>query len=317
MSRAEAPSSDRARTLVRGAFDLHVHSGPDVMPRKIDDRTLALRFRDRDLAGFLIKSHYVSTAERAQIVREAVPEVITLGAITLNSAVGGLNPLAVEIAAREGASLVWMPTVDSRREAELHSNPKSEGKQPFWARLQQELRDKGVDSPTVDVTDSTGSPLPQTRAVLRTVAEYDLILATGHLGRDEIFAVVDAAIEEGVGRIVITHPDFPSQDLSVEDQAELAARGAMLERCFVTAYTGKVGWGEMIERIRATGPEHSFLSSDLGQPGNPAVEEGLALMADRLLEGGLTNDEIVRMAVENPAALVRGANGWPITNSAS
>jgi Family of unknown function (DUF6282) len=317
MSRAEAPASDRARTLVRGAFDLHVHSGPDVMPRKIDDRTLALRFRDRDLAGFLIKSHYVPTAERARIAREVVPEIITLGAITLNSAVGGLNPLAVEIAAREGASLVWMPTVDSRREAELHSNPNSEDKQPFWARLQQELRDKGVDSPTVDVTDSTGSLLPQSRAVLRTVAEYDMILATGHLGREEIFAVVEAAIEERVRRIVITHPDFPSQDLSVKDQAELAARGALLERCFVTAYTGKVGWGELIERIRATGPEHSFLSSDLGQPDNPAVEEGLALMADRLLEGGLTDDEIVRMAVENPARLVRGANGWPIANSDS
>lgn len=47
------------------------------------------------------------------------------------------------------------------------------------------------------------------------------------------------------------------------------------------------------------GPEHSVLSSDLGQPFNPPVEDGMALMADRLLAEGFTEAEVHRMAVLN------------------
>ena len=61
--------------LVRGAYDLHVHVAPDVPPRRIDDVTLARRFAEVGLAGFGLKSHYTSTAERAQVVSSLVPEV--------------------------------------------------------------------------------------------------------------------------------------------------------------------------------------------------------------------------------------------------
>ena len=36
--------------------------------------------------------------------------------------------------------------------------------------------------------------------MLDRIAHHDLLLATGHLARDEIFAVVDAAIEAGSPR---------------------------------------------------------------------------------------------------------------------
>ena len=61
--------SERARALVVGAFDLHVHIGPDVPPRRIDDVSLARRCLDVGLAGFALKSHYTSTAERARVVQ--------------------------------------------------------------------------------------------------------------------------------------------------------------------------------------------------------------------------------------------------------
>lgn len=54
--------SERARALVRGGVDLHVHVGPDVVERRIDDLGLARSFRELDLAGFVLKSHYTSTA---------------------------------------------------------------------------------------------------------------------------------------------------------------------------------------------------------------------------------------------------------------
>jgi Family of unknown function (DUF6282) len=293
-----AHPSERARGLLHGAFDTHIHVGPDVVERKIDDVTLARRFAELGMAGFVLKSHYTSTAERASVVRAAVPGIEALGAISLNRAVGGVNPLAVEIAAREGARIVWMPTVDAVNESHERDAPPG-AKVPVWVRLQLELREQGLEIEPVPVVDDSGAILPETREVLAMIARHGMVLATGHLGRDEIFTVVDAALEEGVAEIVVTHPEFPSQDLSQRDQRALAERGALLERCFTTPHTGKIPWEAWIENISAAGAEHSVLSTDLGQVFNPPVQDGMALMVDRLLAVGFNEEEVHVMAVVN------------------
>jgi len=297
--------SDRARELLRGAYDTHMHISPDVVERIIDDISLARKFRELGMDGLVLKSHYGSTAERAGVVRAAVQGVNVLGAISLNRAVGGVNPLAVEIAAREGARTVWLPTVDSVNESHEREAPPG-AKVPVWVKLQLDLREQGIEIPPVPVVDEHGSLLPEVYEVLGLIARHKMCLATGHLSRDEIFAVVDAAVDAGVETIVITHPEFPSQDLSVEDQNALADKGALLERCFTTPHTGKVTWERWIENIRATGPERSVLSTDLGQVFNPPVEDGMALMVDRLFDAGFNEEEIYVMAVVN-TRLVAGA----------
>ena len=245
--------SERARVLVEGAYDLHVHVAPDVPQRRIDDRTLAQRFAELGLAGFALKSHYTSTAERAQVVSALFPEVEVVGTLTLNWAVGGMNALAVEIAAREGARIVWMPTVDSPAETAGRTEPKDGDKVPQWARLQHELRSLGLSVDAVNVTDAAGRLLPETREVLRAIARHDLILATGHLARDDTFAVVDGALEEGVAQIVVTHPEFPCQNFSLDDQRALAERGCLLERCLSTPLSGKTDWEHVFDGVRAVG----------------------------------------------------------------
>ena len=289
--------SARARTLVRGAYDLHVHVAPDVPERRIDDLALAGRFAELGLAGFALKSHYTSTAERAQVVSTLVPEVEVVGTLTLNWAVGGMNALAVEIAAREGARIVWMPTVDSPAETAGRTEPKEGDKVPQWARLQHELRGLGLSVEPVHVTGPDGELLPATRDVVRAIARHGLVLATGHLGRDDTFAVVDAAFGEGVADVVVTHPEFPCQDFSIEDQQALAERGCLLERCLTTPFSGKTTWEHVFEGVRAVGVERSLFSSDCGNPDYPAVEDGLALWADRLLEAGFAEDEARELIV--------------------
>jgi Family of unknown function (DUF6282) len=296
--------SDRARELVRGAFDLHVHISPDVVERRIDDVALARRFEEVGMAGFVLKSHYLSTAERAAVVRGVVPGIRAMGAIVLNRAVGGMNALAVEIAAREGARIVWMPTVDSVVEQEhLAAAERTGAKVPVWAKVQIELRERGIESDPVPAVTDGGDLLPETQAVLRVVAAHDLVLATGHLGRAEVFAVVSAALDAGVRRVVVTHPDYPAQDFSVEEQVELAEAGALIERCFTTPYTGKCTWERWLEGTRAVGAARSVISSDLGQVQNPPVEDGLPLMVDRLLDAGFTEAEVRTMAVDNTRLL--------------
>ncbi len=288
--------SERARELVRGGYDLHVHVAPDVPARIVDDVTLAHRFAEAGLAGFGLKSHYTSTAERAQVVSGLVPGVQAIGTITLNWAVGGMNPLAVEIAAREGARIVWLPTVDSSAETAGRTEPKPGDKVPLWAKLQHELRGLGFSVEPVPVSDEHGALLPETRAVLRAIARHGMILATGHLGREDIFAVVDGALEEGVGTIAVTHPEFPAQDFSIEEQVALAGKGCLLERCLSTPHSGKTTFEHVFEGVRAT-DGRNFFSSDFGNPDYPEVEDGLALWADHLLDTGFAEDEVRELIV--------------------
>jgi alkanesulfonate monooxygenase SsuD/methylene tetrahydromethanopterin reductase-like flavin-dependent oxidoreductase (luciferase family) len=190
-----------------------------------------------------------------------------------------------------------MPTLDAVNESgEREASPGTPV--PVWAALGRDLREQGIEIEPVPVVGPDGKVLPETREVLATIARHGMLLATGHLGRDEIFAVVDAALEGGAGH---RHhpPGVTSQNLAVEDQRALAERGARLERCFTTPHTKKVTWERWTENIRAVGSRHSVLSTDLGQVRNPPVEDGLALMVDRLLHSGFDQDEIHLMAVVN------------------
>jgi len=56
----------------------------------------------------------------------------------------------------------------------------------------------------------------------------------------------------------------------------------------------------MFANIRAAGVGASIITSDLGQVHNPPVEDGLALMADRLLAAGFTEADVHTMTVSNP-----------------
>jgi Family of unknown function (DUF6282) len=288
---------------VRGGYDMHVHIDPDFVPRIIDDVGLARRCLEFGMAGFQLKSHYTSTAERARTVNAAVPGVRAIGAIVLNQAVGGINPLAVEVAAREGARTVWMPTVNSINEMEEVHSFAPGAPMPVWMKFEVSLREAGVEAEPVAVLDANGGPLPSVVKVFEIAARHQLVLATGHLARDEIFAIVEGALAAGIRDVVVTHPEFPSQNLSLNDQVELARRGALLERCFTTPYTGKVPWEHVFEGVRATGVENNVLSTDLGQVFNPPVEDGLALFADRFLEAGFSDEEVHTMAVANTRRL--------------
>jgi Family of unknown function (DUF6282) len=298
-----ATISDSAWVAIQGAYDLHVHVAPDVIVRRIDDIELAREFLARGLAGFVLKSHYVSTAERAKVVQKAVPGIAAFGALTLNHSVGGLNPVAVEIAGRAGAKIVWMPTVDASNETAGEPGSSHE-KLPFWAVIQRELAEMGIAPPRMSVLDSQGSVLPAVRQCMDLIGRHDMILATGHLGRNEIFALVKAAQEMKLRKIIVTHPEFPSQNLSGKEQLELADLGAIMEHCFTTFHTGKATWSAVIENIRKVGPERCVLSTDLGQPINPRVSDGFAMFADQLLAAGFKALDIRRMSVENPAALL-------------
>src|SRR5690242_3983206 len=84
--------------------DLHAHASPSLLPRHRDDAGTVASERAVGFGTVVLKSHEGSTVERAAMAGDGV-----FGGIVLNSPVGGANPDAVEVAARMGGRVVWMP----------------------------------------------------------------------------------------------------------------------------------------------------------------------------------------------------------------
>src|SRR5207237_844482 len=108
----QGPDTDQIRT-VEGLIDFHVHCAPDVFGRSIDDDEEVTLARDGSLEALVLKNHVALTADRAWLVRKHVPGVKVFGGIVLNSAVGGINPEAVQWMWRMQGGfgrVVWFPT---------------------------------------------------------------------------------------------------------------------------------------------------------------------------------------------------------------
>lgn len=268
----------------------------------MDDVEMAQRIIASGMKGYAIKSHYFCTSERAQIIRKIYPRCNAIGTITLNSTVGGINPMAVEMAGRSGAKIVWFPTVDSEHELEHLAHSPSE-KLPYWAKIKQQMKAEGILSPTICIL-KNGKLKDEVFNVLDIIARFNMILATSHISKAETFALVKAAKERKVERIIITHVDFPSTFYSIEEQKELLKCGAFLEHCYTTPATGKVAWDIVIGQIRAIGADRIVLTTDLGQATAVFPDEGLALFGEKLLGNGFSETDIRTMIVSNPASLI-------------
>src|SRR5712692_6766442 len=274
-----------AQTLT-GVVDIHVHSDPDSVPRSIDAIDAAKLCKSRGMRALVLKNHYEPTASLAYLVRKEVPGIELFGGIALNRTVGGVNPAAVErmtLVKGGWGRVVWMPTFDAENQV----------------RFSKENR------PFVSVS-KNGSLLPEVKEVLALIAKNKLTLATGHSSAQENLLLIRAARDLGIDRIVVTHAMLPPVKMTVDQMKQATAMGAYLE--FV--YNALIGpnkvfaMPEYANAIRAVGPEHCILSSDLGQAGNPLHPDGLEAFFRGLRERGFSVAEIDRMAKTNPARLL-------------
>ena len=292
------------KELIKGAYDLHVHSAPDVLPRKMNDIAMAERIKKSGMAGYAIKSHFFCTSERAELMHELYPEVDYIGTITLNSSVGGINPTAMEMACRSGVKLVWFPTCDSEHERAHTFNGDPTKKLPFWARIIIEMKEAGIEAPTVNCLDENGELTQNVLDTLDIIAKYNVILTTGHISHEEAYKLIPEAVKRGVKNIIITHASFPTTFYSIEDQKMFVSYGAKIEHCYTTWATGKCDWETTVSQIRALGAENVVLGTDLGQSTSIYPDEGMLEWAERLTAEGFSAEEIRTMMVYNPRKLL-------------
>ncbi len=286
-----------------GAIDIHVHTHPCLFDRVCDDKTAAFAFAQAGMAGFMIKCHHESTVSRAREVEAQVqaqfPNFRVFGGIVLNYYVGGINPQAVEGALRLGGKSVWMPTTDAENHARAHGG---RGKYDVQASGSKE----GEKATGVTVFDKDGNISSETKEVLKLVADYDVILSTSHLSPAEIFALVKAAKDTGVKKVLITHPFFKVPALSVQQLSELVHLGAMAEfgYCTVSPMWAYASLGDIVAAIKTLGPKNCVVMSDSGQRHNPMPPEALRVFCQCLYEKGLCKQDIRVLTCDNPRRLL-------------
>lgn len=271
---------------IAGGVDTHVHSSPDVVARKLDDFELVEQARDAGMSALVLKSHCGSTCERAYLLNKIYPDFCILGGLVLNDSVGGFNPWAVETALKLGARQIWMPTKSAANHCEQLG-----GKH-------QGLRIGDGQSISEDVV-----------TILRMIADADVVLATGHLSPEESWILIQEALDIGVRRISVTHPEWSVTAFSIEMQLKLAkSEHVYFERCLVSTQTdlpGHVEFETIVRQTRAVGIDSTVLATDYGMPHYPSPVEGMHDYIARLLDAGFSIQEITVMFRENPSKLLR------------
>jgi hypothetical protein len=292
-NRNAKPSVDQKLTdpVLTGAIDLHAHHGPDAYARQWDAFEVAKLAKERGMRAVVLKNHWTETAGIAQLVRKYGTQGIEVfGSVTLDTPVGGVNPMAVRYMADvEGTwgRIVWMPTHDSEHEVDYY----------------KETRAKAIVS-------RNGKLIPEVFEVLDLIKERNLTLATGHLTPEEVLMIMAEARKRGITRIIVTHPLLGPQytAMSLPQMQEAVKLGGAIEITAGALSRDGAAKTRALEVIKALGTQNVFVASDSGLVGTPNHPDALATAIKSLRAAGFSEQDLNRMFKETPARLV----GLPI-----
>src|SRR5262245_26058802 len=265
--------------LLRGAIDLHCHSGPAVMPRILDHHDALM---DAAAAGFkavVYKDHYYPGMAHAAILEKLFKDtgVRLFSGIVLNNAMGGWNAHAVDHAIKLGGKIVWLPTVSAAN----HIAHVESGKTQTFPQTSQKM----LDPIPLSALDGNGQLLDSVKQILDLIAEGDIILAGGHLPVAEQQLVFAEAKARGVKKMLVNHPTY-MVGASDADIRDLAAAGVTMEHSicmFVEGKSKKFTGADLKHLIDTAGVDRTIISSDCGLVGAPRPVEGFSQIVNELL----------------------------------
>lgn len=293
----------RIDSLMRGAIDLHCHSGPSVMPRYCDHIEAMREASEAGLKAVLLKDHYYSCTPVTTLLNKHFSElgVHMLSGVPLNNSVGGLNVHAVEHGLKLGAKLVWMPTFSSANHiAHHHQDEKFTEKFPQTTqRMLQPI--------PLTVLDENGRLKEEVKAILDLIAAEDVVLSAGHLNIKEIWPLFEEARKRGVKKLLVNHPTYVV-DATLDDMRELARAGVYMEHSMCMWVPGskfKFYDDQFLQQVIEAGTvDLTILGSDLGQQGNPSIAEGFRNVIGQLLDLNYSDEDIRKMTSGNASRLM-------------
>jgi hypothetical protein len=287
--------------VLKGSVDLHVHPAPSPLPRRVDAVEAAEAAEAIGMRAIVVKSHHHSTVTDVLALGRDLKglPVKVFGGIALNSAVGGLNPHAVDLALKLGGRIVWFPTIGSPQHIAHHAaHPDLK-----FPKLAVHVREERP----VDVFDENGELRPEVHDIIGLIKEHDAILASGHMAPDRILAVFEAAHAAGVRRLLVNHPNFVVE-ATHEQGKRFVELGAVIEHslCMYDDRSSFYNWDidVLLGWIGAVGADRSTLGSDLGQMKNPLPSEAFTNIVGQLLDAGLGEADVEAMVRRTPARLL-------------
>lgn len=284
--------------LLEGAYDIHIHAAPDLIPRAMDLRQLCSEAERAGMAGILLKDHCTSTVGRV-----AALNLLSRGncrfysALALNPPVGSLNPTAVEAALRAGTDVIYFPTYGAAH----HIGIWGAGKPPTAFPL-PEKHFAGTF-----IIDEENALKPEVMDILKLIADHNAVLATGHISAKESLILLRQAKKLAVKRMLVTHASESVPAFTVDQQKEAIELGALIEHSFFAATPscpGRISLESMRDSIRQTDVEHVILSSDFGQPANGNPIRSFLIYLEKLAALGFSESEIRQMICRNPGKLL-------------
>ncbi len=278
---------EQAKSLLKGAYDLHLHAAPSPFHRALDDFGLLQAAGKAEMAGIVLKSHYESTAARAELVnRHGGSSAQAYGSIALNWPVGGLNPYAVENALIRDAKIVWMPTRDAENSLCCGN-----------------MCGDFFDRPGITILDQQHGLKQEIFTIMDIIKRYNAALATGHLSPEESVILCQEGIRRGV-RMVLTHPEFDRTAIDAHTQRKLAGQGVWIEKCWYNIAEHNCSAQDMAQHIQEVGMEHCFLTSDRGQSDRELPAEGMLQFLLTLLQAGISYNALYVMTHTVPTQVL-------------
>jgi hypothetical protein len=284
--------------LLVGAVDLHCHSGPSPMPRRITHAEAARQASELGFRAIVAKCHYHDTVtdviSMAPLLTGLKTEVF--GGIALNSQVGGLNPHAVDRSLKMGGKIIWFPTISSKAHL-CHAAHDEE--------VQKHFQPMGMmQSDEVSILGEDGDLRPEVGRIIEQAKEAGALISTGHLGPEHARILVETATAAGHDRLVLSHPNYVV-DVERKQAQEIAGLGAVIEHELAMYHNDKIfPLPVLVDWINLIGPEHTSLGSDLGQVGNPLPVEAYVQVIGRLLDSGIAEKDVRLMIRDTPARLI-------------
>lgn len=284
--------------LLRGAIELHCHSSPSIFARKQTDWELVEDLKTAGMAGALIKSHESSTADRTALIRDREAGLHVYGGLVCNYFTGGLSVVAVDAAIRLDAKCIWMPTISSQAHYDHFAKAST--------KLFQSEEPVTQPATGLRVIDDQDRLLPEVRHIVDLVAQADIILATGHLSPKEVRILTDEALKQGVGKVLIQHPDMGITPVPLGLQVELARKGALIEKCYLACGPDfeDLSVAQMVDTMRQIGYGSCVMVTDHGQAHNPPPVSALSDFISNVLAEGVSEHDVTMMVASTPRQLL-------------
>ena len=285
--------------IIRNSVDLHVHIGPEIIPRKYTVEELD-KEESGKLYGVVLKNHFYPTSP---LIKSTKARNIKLfGSVVLNNSVGGLNKEAVYASSLllESPLMVWFPTIN----AEQFLKQSEYEVPPEWVGGSLEKSRKASLVNGLKVIDGNNKVNEKALEVLKIIKSTNSILATGHISWQESVALIEKAQGLGIKKIIVTHPIYQRIDMPVEIQKELANKGAFIEQCYSMYSIDKITIKKIASQIKVVSAKNCVLTSDVGQVFSPNPSEALKIFSKLLIQEGVTEKDLYIMLVKNPRKIL-------------